>query len=82
MLYLSECVPDRSVEGLSTDRAAANSGVDVKSNCCEIHVPHSTDEPAEDFDIDPMCTNCPNLAPKGWDISFVWYDNVMGNNFS
>ncbi|KAJ6410465.1 hypothetical protein OIU84_007250 [Salix udensis] len=25
------------------------------------------DSTKEDFDIDPMCTNCPNLAPKGYE---------------
>ncbi|PIN12604.1 RNA pseudouridylate synthase [Handroanthus impetiginosus] len=67
MLYLSESVTHRSDEGLSADRAAAKSGLPLKTNHCEIHVPHSTAELAEDFDIDPMCTNCPNLAPKGYD---------------
>ncbi|CAA0816489.1 RNA pseudouridine synthase 7 [Striga hermonthica] len=47
MLYLSECVPQRSTKVLSADRAANNS--------------------VEDFAIDHMCTNCPNLAPKGYD---------------
>ncbi|KAL6552422.1 hypothetical protein OROHE_007786 [Orobanche hederae] len=66
MLYLSECVPNRCSEGMSADRAAANSTLSPKSNHCEeIHVPHSTDEPFDDFNIDRMCTNCPNLAPKG-----------------
>lgn len=65
MLYLSECVPHRSIEGSSADRAAANSGLPPKPNHCAIHVPHSTIEPVEDFSIDPMCTNCPNLPPKG-----------------
>ncbi|KAK6127760.1 hypothetical protein DH2020_038469 [Rehmannia glutinosa] len=67
MLYLSECVPRCSIKGLSADRAAANSALPPTLNHCEIDVPHSTDEPVEDFNIDPMCTNCPNLAPKGYD---------------
>ncbi|KAL0292464.1 UNVERIFIED_CONTAM: RNA pseudouridine synthase 7 [Sesamum calycinum] len=67
MLYLSECVTHRSVEGLSADRAAAKSTVPIKPSHSEVHVPHSTDELDEDFNIDPMCTNCPNLAPKGYD---------------
>ncbi|KAK4410750.1 RNA pseudouridine synthase 7 [Sesamum angolense] len=48
-------------------RAAAKSTVPIKPSHSEVHVPHSTDEPDEDFNIDPMCTNCPNLAPKGYD---------------
>ncbi|KAL8474543.1 hypothetical protein ACS0TY_030406 [Phlomoides rotata] len=59
MLYLSESVPIRSTEGSSADRAAANSGLPPKSDY--------TDEPVEEFSIDPMCTNCPNLPPKGYD---------------
>ncbi|KAL3617578.1 hypothetical protein CASFOL_037899 [Castilleja foliolosa] len=68
-LYLSESVPRRSIEGLSADRAAANLAHPSKLNHSEneIHVLHSTDEPVEDFKIDPMCTNCPNMAPKGYD---------------
>ncbi|GFP91613.1 rna pseudouridine synthase 7 [Phtheirospermum japonicum] len=66
-LYLSECVPHRSIEGLSADRAAANLAHHSNFNHDEIHVPHSTDETIEDFKIDPMCTNCPNMAPKGYD---------------
>ncbi|CAA0827294.1 RNA pseudouridine synthase 7 [Striga hermonthica] len=67
MLYLSECVPLRSTEGSSADRAANNSGLFPKSRKCESQVPFSIDESVEDFSIDPMCTNCPNLAPKGYD---------------
>ncbi|XP_073295628.1 RNA pseudouridine synthase 7 isoform X2 [Primulina huaijiensis] len=67
MLYLSESVNHRSVEGLSADRAAAMPEFALKPNRCEICVPNSTDDPIEDFCIDPMCTNCPNLAPKGYD---------------
>ncbi|KAL8056504.1 hypothetical protein ABFX02_04G123300 [Erythranthe guttata] len=60
LLYLSECVPNRSIEGFSADRSAANSGLEIKPD-------NSTDYSAEDFDIDPMCTNCPDLPPKGYD---------------
>lgn len=65
MLYLSEGVPDRSAGGVSADRAAAKSHHSLKSNfddkCLDEYEENSTD----DFSIDPMCTNCPNLAPKG-----------------
>lgn len=78
MLYLSECVPNRCIEGMSTDRAAANSALYPKSNHCEeIHVPHSTDEPFDDFKIDRMCTNCPNLAPKGWDFHILGIISIL-----
>ncbi|KAK4486162.1 hypothetical protein RD792_008830 [Penstemon davidsonii] len=65
MLYLSECVSHRSAEGLTADRAATK--FLLKPNLHEICVPDSADDPIEDFSIDPMCTNCPNLAPKGYD---------------
>ncbi|XP_057767531.1 RNA pseudouridine synthase 7 isoform X3 [Salvia miltiorrhiza] len=67
-LYLSESVPSRSLEGLGADRAAANSGLAPKVMHCEINESGSADEPAEDFNIDPMCTNCPDLPPKGYDV--------------
>lgn len=60
-LYLSESVPLRSLEGFSADRAALNSEHPQK----EIDECGSTHKPVEDFDIDPMCTNCPNLPPEG-----------------
>ncbi|KAL6996899.1 hypothetical protein U1Q18_007024 [Sarracenia purpurea var. burkii] len=60
MLYLSETVSDRSNKGLSADRAAAKS---AHEGCCDL----SEETSKEDFTIDPMCTNCPNLAPKGYD---------------
>ncbi|KAH7578541.1 hypothetical protein ACOSP7_000142 [Xanthoceras sorbifolium] len=66
MLYLSEHVTDRSTEGMSADRAAAFSGHSLTSitneNSCD-----KSENSNENFSIDPMCTNCPNLAPKGYD---------------
>ncbi|KAL5543838.1 hypothetical protein UlMin_007622 [Ulmus minor] len=56
MLYLSEEVPDRSTGGMSADRAAASSDCSVESK----------ESLNEDFTIDPMCTNCPNLVPQGY----------------
>ncbi|KAK6794813.1 hypothetical protein RDI58_008266 [Solanum bulbocastanum] len=62
MLYLSEFVSSRSAEGLSADRAAAKScsPPDPISRTSDM-----ANDSNEDFSIDPMCTNCPNLAPKG-----------------
>ena len=63
MLYLSEHVTDRSTEGMSADRAAAFSGhtlTTITNESCD-----KSENSNEDFSIDPMCTNCPNLAPKG-----------------
>ncbi|KAK4569142.1 hypothetical protein RGQ29_004511 [Quercus rubra] len=65
MLYLSEHVIGRSAGGMSADRAAANSGHSPEfifhDNCPR------EENSRDDFSIDPMCTNCPNLAPKGYD---------------
>nr|DAD30480.1 TPA_asm: hypothetical protein HUJ06_009331 [Nelumbo nucifera] len=65
MLYLSEVIADRSIEGMSADRAAAG-----RSSISTFPCSNRFDEyenSGEDFSIDPMCTNCPNLAPKGYD---------------
>ncbi|XP_073013368.1 RNA pseudouridine synthase 7 [Typha latifolia] len=68
MLYLSESVSPRSAKGTGADRAASvmhqPSLLDPSKNShCDENTGHST----EDFNIDPMCTNCPNLAPIGYD---------------
>lgn len=61
MLYLFDHVTDRSTERMSADRAAANSG-HTKTFSSDGH-----EYSSKDFSIDPMCTNCPNLGPKGYD---------------
>ncbi|XP_047340952.1 RNA pseudouridine synthase 7 isoform X2 [Impatiens glandulifera] len=58
LLYLSNFVANRS----SADRTGVNNTNNMKS---DESVEKSEEE---DFSIDPMCTNCPNLAPKGYDI--------------
>ncbi|GAV74707.1 PseudoU_synth_2 domain-containing protein [Cephalotus follicularis] len=65
-LYLSEHATDRSIEGMSADRAAVNTDLSLTSSYYENCV-DEYEQPSEDFSIDPMCTNCPNLAPKGYD---------------
>lgn len=64
ILYLSENVTNRSSEGVNADRAAHS------PNNCLVPENNSSDKyedsAEEDFDIDPMCTNCPNLVPKGY----------------
>lgn len=68
MLYLSEFSVDRSTKGLSADRAAANSGCSLPSSSPKSCVDEYCDDNSTvDFSIDPMCTNCPNLTPKGYD---------------
>lgn len=63
ILYLSENVTNRSSEGVNADRAAHSpNNCLVPENSCSDKYEDSTEEA---FDIDPMCTNCPNLVPKG-----------------
>ncbi|KAE9446033.1 hypothetical protein C3L33_21994, partial [Rhododendron williamsianum] len=51
MLYLSDEIVDPFSKGMGADSTAGVSEEDSK----------------EGFSIDPMCTNCPNLAHKGYD---------------
>ncbi|KAH1126299.1 RNA pseudouridine synthase 7 [Glycine soja] len=67
MLYISEQTVDRSVKGLSADRSARISDVSLTSNFNEKVLNECEENSNGDFGIDPMCTNCPNLAPKGYD---------------
>lgn len=64
-LYLTKEASGRSVEKTTADRAAAISARsparDIEEDCVKAHKENSS----EDFSIDPMCTNCPNLTPKG-----------------
>ncbi|CAL5361792.1 unnamed protein product [Camellia sinensis] len=65
MLYLSE-VTDRSTKGMCADRAVAKSAQSLPSNPDKDCSAGSEENSKEDFSIDSMCTNCPNLAPKGY----------------
>ncbi|KAB2633140.1 RNA pseudouridine synthase 7 [Pyrus ussuriensis x Pyrus communis] len=67
MLYLSKHVNGRSTEGMGADRTAVNSRPFLTSGFCE-NLSTGHVDPNEDFSIDPMCTNCPNLVPKGYDV--------------
>ncbi|PIA41956.1 hypothetical protein AQUCO_02100063v1 [Aquilegia coerulea] len=58
-LYLDDIVVTRSTEEVSTNEAD------------KVNIDHSVKDDSDesssfDFSIDPMCTNCPNLAPKGY----------------
>lgn len=65
MLYISEQTVDRSIKGSSADRSARISDASLTSNFAD-EVPNECQENSNgDFTFDPMCTNCPNLAPKG-----------------
>ena len=65
MLYMSEQTVDRSSKGSSADRSARISDASLTSSCEEKVVNECEENSNGDFSIDPMCTNCPNLAPKG-----------------
>lgn len=67
-LYLSDAVAPRSSFGTGADRAAsvsmdmpqppvsADDGLGIDSGSVDA---------GDEYNIDPMCTNCPDLAPKG-----------------
>ncbi|RWR86990.1 RNA pseudouridine synthase 7 isoform X1 [Cinnamomum micranthum f. kanehirae] len=68
-LYLSEEVVCRSTKGTTADRAAF---AVATCNSSAPSFPHDDQVVKdvhynEDFELDSMCTNCPNLAPKGYD---------------
>lgn len=64
MLYLSEQRTNRSAEGMVADKAV---GLSSESSVSDIRQNDKEEEPCIEFSTDPMCTNCPNLAPKGYD---------------
>ncbi|KAJ7957206.1 Pseudouridine synthase [Quillaja saponaria] len=66
MLYLSENTVDRSGKGLSADRAVAGSDCSLASSLDEKVLNKYEENSTDDFSIDPMCTNCPDLVPKGY----------------
>ena len=60
-LYLSGNFCPRSTKGTSASKEIAPSDPD---NSAADHGSKDAETDVE-FDIDPMCTNCPNLAPAG-----------------
>lgn len=69
MLYLSEVVCKRSTLGTGADRAATfvnSEDLDEADPNCDSNSTGVDAEGNEDFRYDSMCTNCPDLAPKGW----------------
>ncbi|XP_076912515.1 RNA pseudouridine synthase 7-like [Bidens hawaiensis] len=61
-LYLTDYVDNssrRSFNAVKSDHSLKDNSND---NCNSQH-----EDSSEGFDIDPMCTNCPNLAPIGYD---------------
>ncbi|XP_073099495.1 RNA pseudouridine synthase 7 isoform X2 [Elaeis guineensis] len=68
MLYLSEDVA-RSTGRRGAGRAASvmYEPPDSHSSNNDCYAKDNATCSDEEFSIDPMCTNCPNLAPKGYD---------------
>lgn len=64
-LYLCTDSNLRTVQGMSADRAASISVLSTDSTHTENPTNEHTKNSVKDFIVDPMCTNCPNLAPKG-----------------
>ncbi|XP_018721502.2 RNA pseudouridine synthase 7, partial [Eucalyptus grandis] len=64
MLYLSEYVDNRTDVGMSADRAAGKSLIPETNN---MYVDDCEETCSRNFSIDPMCTQCPNLAPTGYE---------------
>ncbi|XP_057423384.1 RNA pseudouridine synthase 7 [Lotus japonicus] len=66
MLYISEQPIDRHIKGSGADRSARLSNASLTSNFDEV-LNEFEENSNGDFGVDSMCTNCPNLAPKGYD---------------
>lgn len=64
MLYISEQPIDRHIKGSGADRSARLSNASLTSNFDEV-LNEFEENSNGDFGVDSMCTNCPNLAPKG-----------------
>ncbi|KAI3763234.1 hypothetical protein L1987_53687 [Smallanthus sonchifolius] len=61
-LYLADYVDSSSRRAFSAVKSNHSLKVNSNDNCnCQ------PEDSIEDFGIDPMCTNCPNLAPIGYD---------------
>ncbi|KAM0034745.1 putative tRNA pseudouridine(32) synthase [Helianthus debilis subsp. tardiflorus] len=61
-LYLTGDVNNGSRRAF--DVVKSNRSLNVK---CNDNCDSQPEDSIEDFDIDPLCTNCPNLAPIGYD---------------
>ncbi|GMN56577.1 hypothetical protein TIFTF001_025696 [Ficus carica] len=66
-LYPSKEPVDLSTEGTTADRAATGSDRSLSPSFDQDCSCQNEESSGEDFSIDPMCTNCPNLGPKGYD---------------
>ncbi|XP_076904471.1 RNA pseudouridine synthase 7-like [Bidens hawaiensis] len=61
-LYLTDYVDNSSRRSFNAVKSDHSLEVNSNDNCNGHH-----EDSNEGFDIDPMCTNCPNLAPIGYD---------------
>ncbi|KAI3806963.1 hypothetical protein L1987_22883 [Smallanthus sonchifolius] len=61
-LYLTDYVDSSSRRAFSAVKSNHSLKVNSNDNCNS-----QPEDSIEDFGIDPMCTNCPNLAPIGYD---------------
>uniref|UniRef100_A0A0E0NFE5 Pseudouridine synthase RsuA/RluA-like domain-containing protein n=1 Tax=Oryza rufipogon TaxID=4529 RepID=A0A0E0NFE5_ORYRU len=71
-VYLSENFSPRSSKGTRINRAttlACSLPSSDPDSCADLgnNDTNKDTEADEEFSIDPMCTNCPNLAPVGYD---------------
>lgn len=67
-MYLSENIAPRSSRGIGPDRAVVLGKSHAPVLGSSVDFQHSEVEDVhthQEFSIDPMCTNCPNLVPKG-----------------
>ncbi|XP_020573131.1 RNA pseudouridine synthase 7 isoform X2 [Phalaenopsis equestris] len=65
-LYLSKTVTPRSARGTGANRTASIHKHQPLLSDSTISENHNPDADHVDFSIDPMCTNCPSLSPKGY----------------
>ncbi|PWA76891.1 RNA pseudouridine synthase 7 [Artemisia annua] len=65
-LYLPNYDISGSRRAFTAHKTAVKSTHSLEVNSSDNSVSQS-EESIEDFEIDPMCTNCPNLAPIGYD---------------
>ncbi|KAI7755871.1 hypothetical protein M8C21_013499 [Ambrosia artemisiifolia] len=61
-LYLTDYDDGNSRRAFNTVKSSHSSKINSDDNSN-----NQPEDSIEDFDIDPMCTNCPNLAPIGYD---------------
>ncbi|KAJ0988778.1 hypothetical protein J5N97_007134 [Dioscorea zingiberensis] len=69
-LYHSEVIAPRSTKRMRPDSAATDTSQPpqvLNSSYDDFQVRVDNMNSNEEFSIDPMCTNCPDLGPKGYD---------------